>query len=158
MRASTWILLFATLTTLLWSAPAAAQGRVDVLKELVPPPRMILRAQEELGLTEKQKTQLKAAIKEAQTASLDLEFKVQEEAEKLAQLMGATPLNVEKTLAQADRLMVAENALKRVKLEMLLRTKKLLTAEQLTKIEEVQKTRRETRRERAQQRLKGRTE
>lgn len=148
MRATTWMLLFATIATLLWSAPAAAQGRMDVLKELVPPPRMILRAQDELGLTDKQKKALKQAIKDAQAESLDLEFKVQEEAEKLAKIISRDSFDIDKALAQADKLMAAETALKRVKLEMMLKTKSILTKAQLEKIAEFRESQKEKRQQR----------
>lgn len=147
-----WTLIAALVATLFVAslAPqrAVAQGRLDVLEELVPPPRMLLRHQEELGLTDKQKADLKKVLKDAQAASLDLEFKVQEEAEKLAALIGAPKVDIPAALKQADALMAAENALKRVKLEMMLRTKALLTPAQLQKIDEVRAERREQRLER----------
>ena len=152
MPTRTW-LLFATLfLSLLWAAPAATQGRGDVLKELVPPPKMLLRHQDELGLTDKQKKELKTVLKDAQHKSLDLEFKVQEEAEKLAKMIGKDKVDVDKALAQADRLMQAESALKRVKLEMMLKTKSLLTKTQLKKIDEIREKRREERKERQRRR------
>ena len=152
----TWTIIIALVLTVVGAGlgpqEAAAQGRADVLEELVPPPKMLLRHQEELGLTEKQKGELKKILKDAQNASLDLEFKVQEEAGKLAKLIGADKVDVPKALKQADALMAAENALKRVKLEMMLKTKALLTAEQLQKIDEFREKRREERLEKFQRR------
>ena len=148
MRLHLWMLFIAIAMSFVWTSSASAQPRVDILKELVPPPKLLLRHQEELGLTQKQKDGLKTVIKDSQAASLDLEFKVQEEAEKLAKLMAADKVDVDKTLAQADKLMAAETALKRVKLEMMLRTKALLTPAQLQKIDEFRAQKRDERRDR----------
>lgn len=148
MRFRTWIVLLGIAASLFIVSPAAAQGRKDVLEELVPPPRMLLRHQEELGLTEKQKKELKKVVKDAQAASLDLEFKVEEEASKLAAMIGAEKVDIPKSLKQADALMAAENALKRVKLEMMLKTKMLLTPAQLKKIQAFREQKREERRDR----------
>ena len=153
MRLRTWTLLVGLTLSMLWTSNVAAQGRGDVIKELVPPPRMILRHQEELGLTAKQKKELKTIIKDAQSNSLDLEFKVQEEAEKLAKLIGAQKINLDKSLKQADLLMAAESKLKRVKLEMMLKTRMLLTQSQLKKIEEFKAKKKEERKERRKRRL-----
>ena len=146
---------FGLVLMLLPAWPAAAQGKMDVLKELVPPPRMLLRHQEALGITDKQKSELKQVIKQAQAESLDLEFEVQEEAEKLAKIIGADNVDVDRALAQADVLMKAESDLKRVKLKMMLQTKAILTKDQLRKIEEFRQNKRkerEQRRERRRQR------
>ena len=148
MRTPTWILLIAIFATVLWTLPATAQGRADVLKELVPPPRLILRYQDELGLTDEQKDALKQVLKDAQAASLDLEFAVQEEAQKLAKMIAADKIDVDRALKQADKLMAAETALKRVKLEMMLKTKALLTSAQLKKIDEFRDAQRNKRQER----------
>ncbi len=148
MRIRLWMLFAATAVSLLFSSPAFSQGRADVLKELVPPPKLLLRHSDELGLTAKQKSELKQIVKDAQAASLDLEFKVQEEAEQLAKLIGADSVDVGKSLAQADKLMAAETALKRVKLEMMLKTKVLLTPAQLKKIDTIREQRRSERQDR----------
>jgi Spy/CpxP family protein refolding chaperone len=131
---------------MLTSASAFAD-RGDVLRQLVPPPRLLLKHQEALELTDQQKAQLKKLIKDAHDRSLDLEFKVQEQAEKLAKMVAADKVDVSAALEQADRLMKLESELKKVRLEMLLKTKNLLSKKQLEKIDEYRKNRR-TRRQR----------
>lgn len=140
--------LFLTALLILCTASTAFAQRGDVLRELVPPPKMLLQHQDALQLTDKQKEQLKALIKDAHDRSLDLEFEVQEEAEKLAKMLSADQVDVSAALKQADRLMAVETRLKKVRLEMMIKTKNLLTAEQLEKIDEYRAKQRDQRRDR----------
>lgn len=149
MKIRTLLIAAIAAPMLMFATPASAKGG-DVLKELTPPPRMLLKHQDELGLTDKQKEQLKTIVKNAQNASLDLEFKLEEESAKLAKLLQAKSINLDAALKQADVVMATESKLKRVRLEMLVRTKMLLTQDQLAKIEAFKKQRREDRKERRQ--------
>lgn len=142
-----------TLLILLFAVPVLADPG-DVLRELVPPPKLILRYQNQLQLTDEQKNQLKDIIKDAQSQSLDLEFKVQEEAEKLAALLAEDTVKEKAALAQAEKLMELEGKLKRVRLRLLIRTKNILDENQLAKIAKVRAERRDQRQERRQRRMR----
>lgn len=145
MKTKILMAALAALVVLSSSSPAFARGG-DVLKELVPPPRMLLKHQEELKLSEAQKKELKQIIKDAQEKALDLEFKVEEETAKLAKMLDGLDIDLKKALAQADQVLKVENQLKKVRLEMLIRTKMVLNKEQLAKIETFLEQRRERRR------------
>jgi Spy/CpxP family protein refolding chaperone len=145
MRIRTLLTILSLLAVTFTSSAAFAQ-RGEVLRELVPPPRMLLKHQEALELTDAQKSQLKKLIKDAHDRSLDLEIEVQEEAEKLAEMLASSKVDLSAAMKQADRLMKAEHALKKVRLEMLIKTKNLLSKKQLDQIEEFRKKQREKKR------------
>lgn len=124
----------------LLAAPEAhAQGKPGFHRELrgkLYPPQQIIKHSEALGLTDAQRQKIKAAIKEAQDTTLDLRFELQEESVKLNKLLDEDTIDAAKATAQADKVMRIENAIKRTHLEMLIKVKNTLDAEQKQKIKE----------------------
>ncbi len=65
-------------------APAAS---ADPLARFVYPPELVMAHQEAIGLTDKQRSAIQDAVKEAQGKVVDLQFKLSAEVEKLQRLL-----------------------------------------------------------------------
>ena len=97
-------------------------------------PKLLMKHQAKLQLTDVQKEEIKTAIKKAQSRSTDLEFALQEEVEKLVTIVSQPKVNKKKALAQSDKVMKLEAELKKVRLTLLIETKNTLTSEQLKQV------------------------
>lgn len=103
------------------------------------PPEMIMGHQEELGLKEAQRTAIRTEVSKVQGHFVDLQWQLSAEAEKLAGLLRAMPIDENKVLEQADKVMALEREVKRMHLSMLIRIKNQLTPEQIGKLQEIRK-------------------
>ncbi len=54
-------------------------------------------------------------------------------------LLRATPIDEQKVIEQADRILSLEREVKRARLALLIRLKSLLTAEQIAKVEQIRR-------------------
>ncbi|MDQ3697348.1 MAG: periplasmic heavy metal sensor [Gemmatimonadota bacterium] len=133
-RVSRFALAFTcSASALLLAAPVAAQGNPDDLfgRHLFPP-ELVMQNQQSIGLSPKQRTDMTQAIQEVQSRVVDVQWRMQEEAQKLAALLEKTSPNQTDVLAQVDRVLDVEREIKRAHMAMLVRIKNLLTAEQQT--------------------------
>ena len=106
----------------------------DPLARHVFPPELVMKHQQEIGLTDRQRETIKGEIQKVQSKFLDLQWQMQKEMEKLVSLIDGKPADESKTLAQADALMRLETETKKMHLAMLVRIKNLLTEEQQAKL------------------------
>lgn len=118
----------------------AMKHRGKMMKELMPP-RMILKHGDAIGLTVAQRTEITKIVDESNKNTERLQTELQTESDKLTPLLAAAKPDTNAALRQADRVFAAENKLKRAHLETMLRTKNVLTAEQINKIETFKKDR-----------------
>lgn len=128
LMAATAFLALSTFTT-----SAFAQGSNDLMRQFVRP-KLLMRYQDELGLTDKQKSAIKKYVKKAQADSVDVEFQLQEEMEKLKKLVGEEKVNKLAALEQAEKVMALEHQMKTIQLGLMIDIKNALTAEQIAKI------------------------
>ena len=133
--------LFVILVLGLVAAGAAAEPGPgdDPMRRLLFPPDKVLAHAHEIGLDEAQRTSIRGELQKAQTKFLDIQFELQAQGEKMAQLLQEKPVDETKVLAQADRVMSLERDAKKTQLSLLVRIKNLLTAEQQSKMTELQK-------------------
>lgn len=129
------------ITLLVFALPASAQpglrppglrgkmGRPPFLRELFMP-ETVMKYQSDIGLTEDQRTKITEVIKATQGEVLDSQWKLEEEQQKLAKLLGAERIDATAALAQADVVMASEQKLKKEHLNMLIQIKNVLTADQ----------------------------
>lgn len=126
-------------------APAAARfgahggfmgGRPAFLDHLFPP-RVVMRFQQEIELTEDQRKSISQAMAETQKSMVDLQWQSELEGGKLAKLLESASVDDKEAMAQADRVMAIETQMKRAHLALLVRVKNLLTAAQQTKLREL---------------------
>ena len=130
---------FACAASLAAAQQPAAPPPEDPIAQLVFPPELVMRHAPEIGLDEKQKAAIKDAVLKTQAKLLDAQWDVQGEAEKLARLLQASPVDEAAVLAQADKVMAFEREVKRTHLALLVRIKNLLTDAQRTRLSELRR-------------------
>jgi len=113
-------------------------GDDPVARSLYPPDRVLAHAQE-IGLDDAQRAGIRSELQKAQSRFLDLQFDLQPEAEKLAQLLQEKRVDEAKVLSQVDKVLALERETKRTQISLLVRIKNLLTASQQAKLTEFQK-------------------
>ena len=94
------------------------------------PPELIMQNQGRLRITEPQREAILQEIYKVQATAAQVQWRVSDESEKLNQLLERENVQESEALAQADRMMTWEIAVKRAQLTMLIRIRNLLTAEQ----------------------------
>ncbi len=116
---------------LLIAAPsvAAQEPEPEFAKHLFPP-ELVMQHQKDLRLTPEQRTSITQAIRDLQLKVVDLQWKMQDEAQKLTELVEGSRIDEALTLAQVDRVLGIEREIKRAHMALLVRIKNLLTPEQ----------------------------
>jgi len=110
------------------AAPPGAGG--DELAQYLFPPEQVLKFRQDIGLDDRQSKALKELVQQAQSHFLDLQWDLQADAGKLAQVLRAPRVDETAALAQVDRVLSQEREVKKAQLTLLIRIKNLLTPEQ----------------------------
>jgi Spy/CpxP family protein refolding chaperone len=97
-------------------------------------PELVIQHQEAIGLSGEQKDYLKTEIRQAQLKFTELQWKLQDEMEKLVALVKQPRVDEQQVLAQLEKLLAAEREVKREQVTLLVRIKNKLTAEQQSKL------------------------
>jgi Spy/CpxP family protein refolding chaperone len=113
--------------------PAAA----DPLAENLFPPELVIQHQSEIGLTEEQRESLMSEIHKAQERFAELQGRLQSEVEALGRLLKNKSIEEQAALTQFDKVLNAEREIKRTHLGLVLRIKNRLTAEQVTRLQDI---------------------
>jgi|SRR5687768_4299468 hypothetical protein len=113
-------------------------GASDFSQHLFPP-ELIMQNQGRLRITEAQREAILTEIYKVQATAAQVQWRVADESEKLNLLLERENAQESEVLAQADRLMNGEIAVKRAQLTMLIRVRNLLTAEQRTLLREMRR-------------------
>jgi Spy/CpxP family protein refolding chaperone len=111
----------------------------DPIGENLFPPELIMQHQQALGLTQEQKESLKDALRKAQTQFTEMQWQLQDEAEKLIELLKQARIDEAQALAQLDKVLAAEREIKRAQIALLLRLKNRLDPEQQQRLQDIQK-------------------
>ena len=101
------------------------------------PPELVMQHQEEIGLSDEQKAYLKTEIRQAQTNFTDLQWKLQDEAEKMLTLVKQPRADEQQILGQLEKVLAIEREIKRAQITLLVRIKNKLTPEQQSKLVEI---------------------
>jgi len=96
-----------------------------------------MQYQQEIHLSEAQSRAIRDEIQKAQAKFVDMQWDLQSETEKLALLLQAHPADEGAVLAQLDKVLDRERAVKRTQIALLVRIKNLLTESQQTKLMEL---------------------
>jgi Spy/CpxP family protein refolding chaperone len=112
------------------AAESPPPASTDELAQSLFPPDLIMRYRQDIGLDDAQSKALKALVQTAQGRFLDLQWDMQSEAGKLAQLLRTPRVDETAALAQADRVLGMEREVKKAQLTLLVRIKNLLTPAQ----------------------------
>jgi len=124
------------LTTSTWLAPAPPSARN--LPELMPAPESALQHAGEIGLTKEQQARLNGEMHELEMDVQKFNEKVRRESGALAELLAQKTSDQAEITAQFEKVLAAENEVKRVRLQMSLRTRAVLSAEQQHRLASLQ--------------------
>lgn len=138
-RRRTYVLLTLALVT---ASVAAAQqpGQPpqqrpdDPLARYLFPPELIMRHQQDIALAAEQRTAITRAIQDFQTKTVDLQWRMQDQTQRLTSLLIKPSVDSVAALQQLDEVLNVEREVKRAHIALLLRIKNTLTAEQQNKL------------------------
>jgi len=116
---------------LLW----AQQSPHDPVGEALFPPELVMQHQQAIGLTEEQAKAIRSEVEKAQGHFSGLQWQLEREMETLVSLLQQERPDETLVLAQLDKLLPVERDIKRAHLELLMRIKATLTAEQQAKLQ-----------------------
>ena len=100
-------------------------------------PELVIQHQEAIGLSAEQKEYFKTEIRQAQLKFTELQWKLQDEMEKLIALAKQPHVDEQQALAQLEKVLAAEREVKREQVTLLVRIKNKLTPEQQGKLAEL---------------------
>ena len=112
----------------------AQQPGEDPLGQSFFPPELVIQHQEAIGLSPEQKDAFKAEIRQAQLKFTELQWKLQDEMEKMLALVKQPHPDEQQVLAQLDKVLSAEREVKKEQITLLVRIKNKLTPEQQAKL------------------------
>jgi Spy/CpxP family protein refolding chaperone len=117
------------------------QAVTTVQQQVVPsferalfPPELVMQHQRALELTPQQRTAISDAVKALQNQAIDLQWNLQAEQQALLELLEQRPIREPAVLAQMNKLLELEAAVKRTHLTTLVRIKNALTDQQVEQL------------------------
>ena len=113
----------------------------DPLADSIFPPDMIMQHQRELGLTEDQKTFMREEIQRTTKRFNELQWQLQDQMEALHETVKGNSINEQLALSQLDKVLESEREIKRLHMEMAIRIKNKLTADQQMKLQSFRQNR-----------------
>jgi Spy/CpxP family protein refolding chaperone len=134
----------ATLLVAVWMlpVPAAATESPRDLQEVMIPPELVLGRADEIGLSASQRQAVRRIQSEVQPRMPPLLRQMRTERDALLALLQAEKVDEGAVLAQFEKLNAIETELKRLRLQMTVAVKRVLTAEQQAKAQALQEKRR----------------
>jgi len=100
-------------------------------------PDLVMQNQQAIGLTDDQKSFLKTEIRDAQLKFTDLQWKLQDEMEKMTALVKQPHVEEKDAVAQLEKILALEREIKRAQVTLLVRIKNKLTPDQQAKLNEL---------------------
>ena len=108
----------------------AAQEPEPEFAKFLFPPELVMQHQQAIRLAPDQRTAITQGIRDFQLKVVDLQWKMQDETQKLTELVQSAMVDETQTLAQVDRVLSIEREIKRAHMALLVRIKNTLTSEQ----------------------------
>ena len=133
----TRVLCICAVFLLATGAARAQQPDQDLIGQSFFAPELVIQHQEAIGLSAEQKEYLKTEIRQAQLKFTELQWKLQDEMERLVSLVKQQRVDEQQVLAQLEKVLVAEREIKREQVTLLVRIKNKLTPEQQGKLLEL---------------------
>jgi Spy/CpxP family protein refolding chaperone len=124
--ASLLIVVFIVVSPLAAQQPPSA----DPVGDLMFPPELVMARQNAIGLTDAQKTYLRAEVLKAQTRFTELQWQLQDAMEGLIGLLRQSKADESQVAAQLDKVLASEREIKHAQISLLVRIKNNLTDEQ----------------------------
>src|SRR6266403_185594 len=115
--------------------PRPPHPPMDPLGDAMFPPELIMQHTRDLNLTDEQKTFMRAEINRTTTRFNELQWQLQDAMEALHETMKANSVNEQLALSQLDKVLDNEREMKHAHMELAIRIKNKLTAEQQAKLQ-----------------------
>jgi Spy/CpxP family protein refolding chaperone len=118
-------------------AARAQQPDQDPIGQSFFAPELVIQHQEAIGLSAEQRDYFKTEIRQAQLKFTELQWKLQDEVEKLVTLVKQPHVDEQQVLGQLEKVLAAEREIKREQVTLLVRIKNKLTPEQQGRLAEL---------------------
>jgi Spy/CpxP family protein refolding chaperone len=128
------VLISILLISLAARAQSRPDGATDDIAQNLFAPDLVFKYRQDIELDEAQSKALKDLVQKAQSRFLDLQWDMQAEAGKLAQLLHMPKIDEAAALTQVDKVLGLEREVKKAQLSLLIRIKNLLTPAQQQKL------------------------
>ena len=106
----------------------------DPLARVLFPPELVMQHQQDIALRAEQRAVITKAIQDFQTKVVDLQWRMQDQAQRLAALLEKPTVDQAAALAQVDEVLGVEREVKRAHITLLIQIKNTLSAEQEAKL------------------------
>ncbi len=106
----------------------------DPLARVLFPPELVMQHQQDIGLRAEQRAGITKAIQDFQTKVVDLQWRMQDQSQRLATLLEKPTVDPVAALAQVDEVLGVEREVKRAHITLLIQIKNMLSAEQQAKL------------------------
>ena len=110
------------------------QAPDDPLARVLFPPELVMQHQQDIGLRAEQRAAITKAIQDFQTKVVDLQWRMQEQSQRLASLLEKPAVDQAAALMQVDEVLSVEREVKRAHITLLISIKNTLSAEQQAKL------------------------
>lgn len=117
--------------------PGQGLGGPDLLGQSFFPPELVMQNQQAIALTDDQKNYLRTEIRDAQMKFTDLQWKLQDEGEKMVSLASQPHVDEQQVLAQLEKVLSVEREVKRAQIALLVHIKNKLTPEQQARLDDL---------------------
>jgi len=125
---------FALLAVTGAAAQQPPQAPDDPLARVLFPPELVMRHQQDIGLRPEQRAAITKAIQDFQSKVVDLQWRMQEQSQRLVTLLEKPAVDQAVALAQVDEVFGVEREVKRAHISLLITIKNTLSAEQQAKL------------------------
>ncbi len=137
MKSYLTLLLLACSCAASWGQ--ASPSPSDPIAQQLFPPELVMQYHQEINLNESQSRAIRDEIQKAQAKFVDMQWDLQSETDKLVLLLKARPADEAAVLAQMDRVLDRERAIKKTQMSLLLRIRNQLTDAQQNKLMELRR-------------------
>jgi Spy/CpxP family protein refolding chaperone len=112
------------------AAQAAPKQEQDPFAALLFPPELIMQHARAIRLNDEQRTTITKLIEQLQGRAISLQWQLAEQVQALRETLAKTKVDQDRALDQLNKVLETEKDIKKAHLEMLLRIKNVLRAEQ----------------------------
>ena len=106
----------------------------DPLARVLFPPELVMQHQQDIALRAEQRAIITKAIQDFQTKVVDLQWRMQDQSQRLAGMLEKATVDQAAALAQVDEVLGVEREVKRAHMTLLIQIKNALSAEQQAKL------------------------
>jgi Spy/CpxP family protein refolding chaperone len=106
----------------------------DPLARVLFPPELVMQHQQDIALRPEQRAGITKAIQDFQNKVVDLQWRMQDQSQRLATLLEKPTVDPVAALAQVDEVLGVEREVKRAHITLLIQIKNTLSAEQQARL------------------------